>query len=233
MKERLKKLFNSWIGAILYVLIGLFILTVLMHTGRIELYILVVAGVPVLFAIQKQDWLPYIFAGIIFALALMGILGAALSTSFPLVSVISGSLDHGINEDGTPCRAQVSNYSPTFDNWWQACSQTYAPFNITKQQFSQFPFSDGLGIGYMAAVQKQDAYKVGDIIVYDVGQAAPIIHRVVMINPDGTYQTKGDHNMGQNSYEHSVDKSRIAGKVIFAMPLLGYVKVFTARVFGV
>jgi hypothetical protein len=142
-------------------------------------------------------------------------------------------MGHGVNEFGYPCGKNIDNYHKIFDSWWQICGSTYQQFNITEQQFLQFPFHDGLDIGDMPVVEKSNAYKVGEIIVYDAGEAAPIIHRVVEINADSTYQTKGDHNMGQNPYEHSVKPSQIAGKVVFVVPKLGYFRVLVSRVFGI
>jgi len=64
------------------------------------------------------------------------------------------------------------------------------------------------------------------VIVYDIpSQKVPIIHRIVKINDDGTFQTKGDHNSGQNPYERSVSGSQIRGKVVFVVPYLGYLRV--------
>jgi signal peptidase I len=86
----------------------------------------------------------------------------------------------------------------------------------------------------MPIVQGAKEYKVGDIIVFSVkGARAPIIHRVIKINRDGTYQTKGDHNSGQLNYELSVKKDQIHGKVIFIIPKLGYFKVIISKIFGV
>ena len=69
-------------------------------------------------------------------------------------------------------------------------------------------------------------YKVGDIIVYSVeGRSVPIVHRIVKINPDGSYQTKGDANNGQLNFEYYVSKESIHGKVLVIIPYLGWVKI--------
>jgi len=172
----------------------------------------------------------YIVLGMVAAVVVTNVLGLALDTSVPLVAVLSGSMDHGINDESGnnryPCAKNVGEYFDNFDSWWTLCDFTYDEFGITKQQFAGFPFKDGFRKGDIPIIQNDDAFRVGDIIVYNIpSQGVPIIHRIVEINGDGTYQTKGDHNSGQNSYEHSVQKSQIRGKVIFVVPYLGYLRV--------
>jgi signal peptidase I len=67
---------------------------------------------------------------------------------------------------------------------------------------------------------------VGDIIVFSPGpQQTPVVHRVVEINPDGTFQTKGDNNNGQLSFEKSIGVSQVHGVVILIIPYLGWLKI--------
>jgi len=73
--------------------------------------------------------------------------------------------------------------------------------------------------GDLVFVVKPSNIRIGDIVIFEPG---PIIHRVIKINEDGTYETKGDNNAHQLEVEHSIPKSRIHGKVLFAVPLLGY-----------
>ena len=80
----------------------------------------------------------------------------------------------------------------------------------------------------MAVGGKNLEYKVGDIVVFDASTGNykyPIIHRIIAVNPDGTYETKGDANSGQGNFEHNVKASQIHGKAVFRIPLLGWVKV--------
>jgi len=73
---------------------------------------------------------------------------------------------------------------------------------------------------------KLPQYAVGDVIVYSVeGRSVPIVHRIIKINADGSYQTKGDANSGQLSFEHYVDPLRVHGKMIAIIPYLGWVKI--------
>lgn len=87
--------------------------------------------------------------------------------------------------------------------------------------------------GDMLLVAGDKTPEVGDIIVYDVlGYNYPIIHRVIKINEDGTYQTQGDHNNGQRDFEKSIQSSQIKGKALFKMPYLGWVKLVPMKIFG-
>lgn len=67
--------------------------------------------------------------------------------------------------------------------------------------------------------------KVGDIIVFSPGQQTPVVHRIIAINQDGTFQTKGDANNGQLPFERSIAASQIHGKAILIIPYLGWLKI--------
>ncbi len=67
--------------------------------------------------------------------------------------------------------------------------------------------------------------KVGDIIVFSPSEGAtPVVHRIIKINGDGTFQTKGDANSGQFPFEKRIEEKQIYGKVILIVPYLGWVK---------
>ncbi len=80
--------------------------------------------------------------------------------------------------------------------------------------------------GDLAVLINGDA-QIGDVIVFDTpSEAIPVIHRVIKINDDGTYQTLGDNNHGmQHDWEKQIEKSQIIGKVLFVIPYLGWVKI--------
>jgi signal peptidase len=82
--------------------------------------------------------------------------------------------------------------------------------------------------------------EVGDIIVFQPEAGAyasttdfisgsastiPIVHRIIRINPDGSFQTKGDANPGQLSFEKHIEPSQIYGESILIIPYLGWVKI--------
>jgi signal peptidase len=71
-----------------------------------------------------------------------------------------------------------------------------------------------------------DQLVVGDIIVFSPpSQPTPIVHRITEINPDGTFQTKGDANSGQLPFEKSITENQIHGKEILIIPYLGWIKI--------
>ena len=68
--------------------------------------------------------------------------------------------------------------------------------------------------------------EIGDIIVFTPdSHQTPIVHRIIAINADGTFQTKGDANARQLSFEKKISPSQIHGKVIAIVPSLGWIKI--------
>ena len=68
--------------------------------------------------------------------------------------------------------------------------------------------------------------KVGDIIVYSVaGRDVPVVHRIIRVNPDGSFQTKGDANSGQLDFEYYIPPQSVHGRVFVIIPYLGWVKI--------
>src|SRR3989344_4000315 len=110
-------------------------------------------------------------------------LGFIFGTSFPIVAVVSQSMEH----DGS------------FDEWWETQKDWYMDMNITKENFLDFSLRNGFDCGDLIILfgKEHTKIKVGEVIVFfDTFSGKPIIHRVVKIDGDGTYlfQTKGDHN---------------------------------------
>ena len=157
----------------------------------------------------------YVFLGVGLALVVRQALAFGLATDMPVVAVVSASMqhDHALQTHYQWLKANIG-YDEAYVNSW--------------------PIPTGFLVGDMPIVQGADSYIIGDVIVYSIpGSDVPIIHRIIKINADGTYQTKGDNNPQQNPpYEFSVSKEQIHGKVVAIIPKLGYVKVFTTRVFG-
>jgi len=144
------------------------------------------------------------------------ILSTVLSSNTPVVAVVSSSMEHdeSVENDYYDWLEKNLGYDRVFIGSW--------------------PTADGFDVGDMPVVRGQEKYQIGDVIVYSVeGINAPIIHRIIKINDDGTYQTKGDNNSGQLNYEFSVKPEQIKGKVIFIIPKIGYFKVVINRLFGV
>jgi hypothetical protein len=160
---------------------------------------------------MTEGWFGYVVygaLGIFFAFLLNQGLAFALSTDLPVVAVVSGSMVH----DET---IAVNHYQ-----WLEK------EFDYNRSYIDSWPINSGFLIGDMPVVVGSKDYKVGDVIVYTVpDQSVPVIHRIVKINPEGTYRTKGDHNPALLPFEYSVSSSQIHGKVIFIIPKLGYFKV--------
>ncbi len=168
-----------------------------------------------------EGWFGYLFyaiLGIILALILNQTLAFALSTDLPVVAVVTSSMQHD-----DPNIIEINHYKYLEEK-----------FGYNRSYIASWPLPNGFSVGDLPIVQGSEEYKVGDVIVYSIpDQAIPIIHRIVRINPDGTYMTKGDRNPDMLSFEYRVRKEQIHGKVIFVIPKLGYLRVAIARIFGV
>lgn len=149
-------------------------------------------------------------------------LGLALSTSHPIVAVISESMEH----DGT------------FDGWWYTQMGWYGQNNISRQDFQGYPFKNGFNKGDIMVLKGIDPgrLKIGDVIVYQSYiRTEPIIHRIVKIDRAGgnyLYTTKGDHNNISYDFEKGIDSSKVIGKAVLKIPLLGYIKIWFVQLLG-
>lgn len=157
----------------------------------------------------------YAALGIFIAFLVNQTLAFALTTDLPVVAVVTSSMQH---DEST----EINHYQ-----WLQK------NFEYNRSYVDSWPITGGFLIGDMPIVQGSPEYNVGEVIIYSVpNQAVPVIHRIVKINSDGTYQTKGDHNPQQLPFEFSIKKGWIHGKVIIVVPKLGYFKVIVSRIFG-
>jgi len=142
---------------------------------------------------------------------ILPIFGIALGTAFPLVAVVSSSMDH----------------NGGFDDWWQRHGAWYADRNITKEQFAEFPYTNGFNKGDVFVVKGTnfDDLEVGDVIVYSISSRPdPIIHRIVFIE-ENFVSTKGDANTNQLDFELEIMEQQLHGKAVARIPLIGWVKV--------
>lgn len=140
-------------------------------------------------------------------------LGLLLGTSFPVVAVVSGSMEHDSN----------------FDSFWEQQQNIYAEYGITKEEFKNSKFENGFNKGDLMVLYSAKDVNVGDVIVFKGDASAPLIHRVVKIN-SGMYNTKGDHNLGSRSDEVNINQERIYGKAVLRLPYLGWFKIGFAYV---
>jgi signal peptidase I len=70
--------------------------------------------------------------------------------------------------------------------------------------------------------------KIGDIIIFEGNQRSPIIHRIIRIreeNGERIFETMGDNNNGQLTFEKEITENEIIGKTsLKIIPYLGWVK---------
>jgi len=170
-------------------------------------------------------------------------MGFVLGTNFPIVAVVSDSMEH----------------HASFDEWWAKNEDYYLALNITKQDFEEYPFKNGFNRGdIMFLIGKHPAdIEVGDVIVFRSKKPYPIIHRVIKKDNKAmwVFQTKGDNNPAQireyddphtpefgkvffkpgqqvpNGYVVVLDETQVLekhllGKAVFRVPWLGYVKIW-------
>ena len=160
------------------------------------------------------------------------VLGVVLGTSFPIVGVLSESMEHGLH-NGMICGQSYQEFPESFDSYWQVCGNWYEERGITKEQFAQFPLKDGFRKGDVIIIWRANSNNldIGDVLVFQGNKPQPIIHRLVkMWDEEGQtyYQTKGDHNSQSISGslgETKIKEERIYGQSIFRIPYLGWIKI--------
>jgi len=159
------------------------------------------------------------------------LLGILLGTSYPIVAVVSESMEHSLY-NGVICGQSFEEFQESFDHYWQTCGRWYEEKGISKEEFKQFPFQNGFNKGDVIVLRKADStnLKIGDILVFQSVKPQPIIHRVVAVTKEqgsSFYQTKGDHNSESISGlggETKISEDRILGKGLIRIPYLGWVK---------
>ena len=150
-------------------------------------------------------------------------LGFLLSTTHPVVAVVSESMEHNSN----------------FDAWWKKYGGWYEDSGINKEAFEKFPSRNGFNKGDIMVLKgkKVQDIKIGDVIVFWSSKRDPIIHRVVKKwQANGVYyfQTKGDNNPTSlrttSVDETNISQSQIVGNAILRIPLLGWIKIIAVRI---
>jgi signal peptidase I len=173
----------------------------------------------------EDSWLSWIvnvlLAFIIIKFLVYPGLGFALGTNYPIVAVVSSSMEHPVG----------------FDDWWNlpSCNdqtsqgQLLEAFGIDKNEFLDFPFTGGFNKGDIMILYSPKILKIGDILTFNANtRNDPIIHRIVGVkeqNGKMYYQTKGDNNCGSADFEKSVTSEQAIGKAVWRIPLLGWIKI--------
>lgn len=158
-------------------------------------------------------------------------MGFLLSTQYPIVAVVSGSMEH----------------KQEFNKWWntecctnQQCTQkrtqteNYQKWNINKQNYTKFPYTSGFNKGDIMILTSPKNPKIGDVIVFMTQtRPDPIIHRLVNIkteNSQTTYNTQGDNNCGATAdFEKNIKEQQLLGKAYIKIPLLGWIKILFVK----
>ena len=180
----------------------------------------------------------YLFLGFIIAYSFNLFLGFALNTETPVVAVFSCSMAHNTYNNwfcpplrsDEVCGKSINDYDTTnFDDYWKLCGGWYESKNISKEEFSSFIFNEGLEVGDMIIVLNKKEFKTGDIAIFSTDiRRYPIIHRIYD-NDGNMLLTKGDNNGSPDTFT----KTKIFGKAIFKIPLLGWVKIIFTKITGI
>lgn len=154
-------------------------------------------------------------------------LGWLLGTPYPIVAVVSGSMEH----------------NAPFDTWWAAealcherrCTQGewYEEHTISKEQFKDFSFSNGFNTGDIIVLYgtKPKNINIGNVIVFQsTYKVEPIIHRVIQKTDvkdiqDIRFYTKGDNNKVAGDVDKEISEAQYLGKAWFRIPYLGWIKI--------
>jgi signal peptidase I len=156
-------------------------------------------------------------------------LGLLLGTEFPVVAVVSGSMEH---------------HPSNFDDWWVQNEDFYLSMNITKFDFMTYPFKNGFNKGDIMVLGGINPYALekGEILVYWSRKPYPIIHRFVGERLEGNdiyLMTKGDNGLTNPTFVVSADLNEIRihpddaiGKAVLRIPYLGWVKILAVNIFS-
>ncbi len=172
-----------------------------------------------------MSWLVnIILAFLIIKFLLYPFIGLLLGTSYPIVAVVSSSMEHGLVEDNNDLYYLCGNYynGKTKLDYWSTCGSWYEEKGITKKEFDSYIFKNGFNKGDIIILTSKKNVEKGDVIVFWANRAYPIIHRVVDVN-ESNYNTKGDHNKAEDGF---VNEERLIGKALFRIPFLGWIKIW-------
>jgi signal peptidase I len=159
-----------------------------------------------------------VFLFIFIKLIFFPVLNLVTGTSLPLAIVESCSMYH------------KGNLFSDYDAWWERHEEKYSQFEVDKQEFQDFRFTNGLNKGDILFITgvKPEKIEIGDVIVFQATQETPIIHRVIDIRKEGenyVFSTIGDNNNGQLVSERSIQEGQLIGRATLKIaPYLGWIK---------
>ncbi|BBL45575.1 signal peptidase [Nanobdella aerobiophila] len=107
----------------------------------------------------------------------------------------------------------------------------YSTYNITINNFTEFPYPNGLYIGDIVIILPINTQylQIGDMILYkgiSIYSGEDIFHRIIGYN-NTNFIIMGDNNPGPIVFENENDMppNRIVGTGILRIPFLGYIKI--------
>lgn len=205
------------------------------------------------YVLRGEDLISHVlFFGILFVFfkfILLPLIGILLQTSYPLTAIVSESMEQRLSNDFI-CgnRISINNNELSF---WDICGSFYENnFNISRDEFDSFSFSNGMNRGDVIIVygRSPENIQVGDVILFK-GQDkiqlsdgtwessfylnyGPIIHRVVEINFENEtyfFTTKGDNNPQIMPKEIQIPQDDVIGTAIVRIPYLGLLNYYFYR----
>ena len=148
-------------------------------------------------------------------------LGFMLSTSYPVVAVISSSMEHeGLG----------------FDSWWEQNKNWYVANDLQQREVRGAMFHNGFSKGDIIILLGKRPAEINklDVVVYaSDSYKYPIIHRVVQIEDADSgikFMTKGDNNPVPDPA--LVSDRQLLGKAVLRVPLLGWIKILFTEMIG-
>ncbi|MBR4289273.1 MAG: signal peptidase I [Oscillospiraceae bacterium] len=96
-------------------------------------------------------------------------------------------------------------------------NQMPMPFGYGASVVLSGSMEPALSVGDLLVVRQEASYAQGDIVVYQAGRMA-VVHRITAIDGE-TVTTRGDAN---TAFDEPIAADAIKGKVVAAVPLLGY-----------
>lgn len=173
---------------------------------------------------KDDSWKGWIFSIVFLFLFIKFIFFPLLSlftgTTLPLAIVESCSMYH------------KDNFLSDFNEWYSRHEEKYDEFDVSEENFENFPFKKGLNKGDILFVigVKPEKIKIGDVVIFEAGRKNPLIHRVIEIKKEPeteqyAFSTIGDNNNGQLSIEKDIQEEQLIGRPVARVgPYLGWLK---------
>jgi len=160
---------------------------------------ILIIGIAMLFLAYPLSFMTYSF------------LRVTQNTDVPIVVMATTSMQH-------------DNPEKTYYGWLKE------NLNYSREFVNSWPFKNGISSGDILIVKGSTNYNIGDVVVLKIkDRSYPRVSRIIAINKDGTFQTKSDNNLYQFSFETSVGKDQIYGKVVYVIPYIGKLKLLKLR----